>query len=91
MQHFLSKFDKFFCDCLTYFENISLKRGHWWYNGKNALDLKEEKCVGLRALVFEDDVFKRNDVKRALVFGTVLYGVNYDVNMPFKKLIDKLK
>lgn len=134
--------------------------------------------MGLRVLVFEDDVFKRDDVKRALVFsgvqkgqidiarsqekgigllndsvkngapydvivtdmqyplsdgadvdveagiklirhlgnerldipviicssgdystledeplvlGAVLYGINYDINMPFKKLIDKLK
>ena len=30
--------------------------------------------MGLRVLVFEDDVFKRDDVKRALVFSGIQKG-----------------
>ena len=50
--------------------------------GKERLDIPVIICSSGDYSALEDE---------PLVLGAVLYGINYDINMPFKKLIDKLK
>lgn len=50
--------------------------------GKERLDIPVIICSSGDYSALEDE---------PLVPGAVLYGINYDINMPFKKLIDKLK
>lgn len=52
------------------------------YLGKERLDIPVIICSSGDYSALEDE---------PLVLGAVLYGINYDINMPFKKLIDKLK